>query len=261
MNHPIIDDIPVRLDGVDYHTRRIAVTADWDRPWLVFLHEGLGSVDQWRQFPQQLASSTGRNAVVYDRRGHGFTGPLPGLRDGEYHQEEADILVALLEELHVRQCIPYGHSDGGTIALLAAATRPDVIAALVLEAAHVRVEEKAAAGIRTAQKWYRSGELRQRLHKYHGDHVDAMFSAWADTWLGPHFEDWSIEDRLDGVIVPTLVLQGEHDDYATPGHVDVVAEALGGPVETWLVPGAGHAPHREMTDDVIARVVRFLSGV
>jgi pimeloyl-ACP methyl ester carboxylesterase len=125
----------------------------------------------------------------------------------------------------------------------------------------VSVEEKARAGIVKAQEWYRDGGLRQLLHKYHGDRVDAMFSAWADTWLGPHFEDWSIEERLGAVTAPTLVLQGEHDDYATPGHVDVVAGALGGPVETWLVPGMGHAPHREATDDVIARVVGFLERV
>jgi pimeloyl-ACP methyl ester carboxylesterase len=225
---------------------------------LVFLHEGLGSIPQWRDFPEALAVATGLDAIVYDRRNHGGSDPLPAPRGREYHAEEARILDGLLDGLGIDRAVTYGHSDGATIALLHAAAHPGRVAAVISEAGHAVAEETARDGIRHARRRFRSGRLRDALFVHHGEHVDAMFDAWAGTWLDPMFDDWSIVGDLRRVAAPVLVLQGEHDEYATPAHVGWIADAVSGPTETWIVPGAGHAPHREATGDVVARVAAFL---
>jgi pimeloyl-ACP methyl ester carboxylesterase len=202
--------------------------------------------------------ATGLNAVIYDRQGHGRSERSTEPRRFDYHLLEAGLMAQLLDALDVSRCIPVGHSDGGTIALQFAATEPDRTAALVVEAAHVTVEDAALAGIVAAREQYDAGSLREGLSRYHGDKIDAMFSAWADTWLDPAFSAWSIADELSTVTCPTLIIQGEVDHYATPGHVDVIADAVSGPTETWLIPGVGHSPHREVEDEVVSRVTAFI---
>jgi pimeloyl-ACP methyl ester carboxylesterase len=226
---------------------------------IVFLHEGLGSIEQWRGFPERMCSATGLGAMVYDRRNHGRSDALSSPRGRDYHTEEAAILEELIDALELDAMITYGHSDGATIALLHAARYPDRVAAVVSEAGHIAAEPRARAGIERARERFTSGDLRMALERHHGAHTDAMFAAWADTWLDPSFEDWTIRGELAPLMAPALVLQGDNDEYASPEHVAWIAAEVGGPVETWLVPNTGHAPHRERTEAVIDRVTGFLA--
>ncbi len=225
---------------------------------MIFLHEGLGSIEQWRDFPERMCSVSGINAMVYNRRNHGGSDVLTSSRGRNYHAEEAAVLEELIDALELGSVVTYGHSDGATIALLHAAQYPERVAAVVSEAGHVVAESSARAGIERARARFTSGDLRLALERHHGAHTDAMFAAWADTWLSPAFADWTITGKLGTAVAPALVLQGDHDEYASDDHVDWIADAFGGPVETWLLPNTGHAPHRERTEAVIERVAGFL---
>ncbi len=229
-----------------------------DAPRLLLLHEGLGSIPQWRSFPAALVGATGLDAIVYERRNHGGSDLLPSPRGREYHTEEAEVLDELLDVLGVGRIVSYGHSDGATIALLHAARHPTRVAAVVSEAGHVITQEVARAGIVAAQRRFHDEGLREALVRHHGDKTDAMFTAWSETWLRPEFADWSVVDQLAPITAPVLVLQGERDEYATPDHVHWIADAVGGPSDGWVLPNIGHAPHREASADVVARVVEFL---
>lgn len=230
-----------------------------DGPPLLFLHEGLGCIALWKDFPTALCRSLVREGIVYDRQGYGRSDPLDGPRDPRYlHDEAYLVLPAVLDALDVPRVILIGHSDGGTIALLAAGALPDRVVAVVCEAAHVFVEEITLAGIRAAGEAFAKSDLRRRLQRYHGEKTDATFAAWHDTWLSPVFRSWSIEAELPRVTCPTLVLQGEDDEYGTAAQVAAIARGVSGPVETALIPGCAHVPHHQARDEVTARIERFL---
>ncbi len=228
-------------------------------PPLVFLHEGLGSVALWRGFPGALCARVGRRGLAYDRWGHGRSEALDGPRDARYlHREAIVFLPAVLDALRLPRAALFGHSDGGTIALLFAAAFPDRVAAVVAEAAHVFVEPETLRGIEATAAAFREGTLRQRLARYHGGKTDALFAAWAETWLSPAFRGWNVEPELPRVACPVLVLQGEADQYGTPAQVEAIARGVRGPVETALLPGCGHAPHHEAPGAVLELAAAFL---
>jgi pimeloyl-ACP methyl ester carboxylesterase len=230
-----------------------------DGPPLLFLHEGLGCIALWKDFPAALCRSLDRQGIVYDRQGYGRSDPLERPRDPRYlHDEAYRVLPAVLDALDVARAILIGHSDGATIALLAAGAFPDRVAAIVCEAAHVFVEEITLAGIRAAGEAFAGGDLRRRLQRYHGEKTDATFAAWHDTWLSPAFRGWSIEAELPRVTCPALVLQGEDDEYGTPAQVAAIARGVSGPVDAALIPGCAHVPHHQARADVTARIERFL---
>lgn len=229
------------------------------RPTLVFLHDSLGSIELWRDFPEQLAEQAGCNLLVYDRQGYGrscgFSEPERGL---DYMEKEARILYDLLVHLQVEKPILFGHSDGGSIALLAAALFPESILGLITVGAHVYVEEITLAGIREAMQAFEETDLPQRLRKYHGDNTEAMFRAWAETWTRPDFRNWNIEARLSAVRCPALILQGENDEFGSARQVEDIVRQVSGPVESVLFPGLKHNPHKEAPALVIASVLSFL---
>ena len=248
----------VSIDGVEIGTR-------WVRPWdgkrpspaLVLLHEGLGSIPQWRRFPDLLVAATGSPALLYDRQGHGRSdSPQESRRLDYLHRAAFDELPAVLERCGVRRPLLVGHSDGATIALLYASrfeTR-----GVVSIAGHVRVEQAALDGIRRTMERLDTDGIREALERHHGPKTGALLQAWAVTWLAPWFRGWDIRPKLRSVTCPVLAIQGSDDEYATPGHVDEIAAAVGGPVETWLVPGHGHAPHLASGGWVADRVARWL---
>jgi pimeloyl-ACP methyl ester carboxylesterase len=229
-------------------------------PTLVFLHEGLGSIGLWKDIPDRLAGRLGLPALVYDRWGHGGSEPFDGARTARYLHDEAELfLPALLDALGVAEVALVGHSDGGTIALLHAAAFPERTRALVAVAAHVLVEDVSLAGIRAAVGAYERGDLRRRLARQHGERTDAVFRAWADTWLAPWFRGWNVEDALPRIRAPVLVVQGEADPYGTRRQVDAIAAGVAGPCRTLLLPGLGHAPHHEARDAVVDALASFLA--
>ena len=230
-----------------------------DQPTLVLLHEGLGSIAQWRDVPRQLGAATGLPALVYDRVGHGGSDPLPAAREAHYlHQEAEESLPAVLDACGVAAPVLLGHSDGGTIALLYAANFPTSPRAVVTEAAHVFVEEVTLAGIRAAVAAYESGDLRDRLVRHHGERTGPMFRGWSDTWLSPGFRHWNIEACLPHIRCPILAIQGEDDEYATPAQVRAIAAGAPRRTEVLLLPGCGHTPHHQARERVLREIVRFV---
>lgn len=227
---------------------------------LVLLHEGLGSVAQWRDFPAALAARTGRRVLAYSRSGHGRSDPPPAAHTARFMHDEAARLPAILDAAGIDAAVLFGHSDGGSIALMAAAHQPARVAALLLEAPHVFVEEISLRRIAHTTALYRAGDLRARLARYHAD-VDAAFHGWSDVWLSPAFRDWNLEEYLPHVTCPLLLVQGENDEYGTLRQIETIAAHAAGPVEQLVLPACGHAPHRDQPDEVLARAAAFLSRV
>lgn len=233
-----------------------------DQDVIVVLHQGLGSVGQWRNFPESLAAATGCAVVGYDRWGHGGSDPLVLPRPADFLDQEAQhALPELLDALGLGRVILYGHSDGGSIALMFAASRPERTLAVISEAAHVFSEANAATGFAAVVAAFETGDLRQRLARHHGANVDAMFRGWADVWRSPAMREWRMTDRLSAIRCPVLVMQGANDDHGTPAQVEAIAGGVSGPVETWIIPGCAHSPHLEASAAVVDRCADFLRRV
>jgi pimeloyl-ACP methyl ester carboxylesterase len=246
---------------VDHHRleiQRSAATAA-GAPTLVFLHEGLGSVALWRDFPAQLAAATGCAALVYSRLGYGRSDRLPSPREvGYMHDEALTTLPALLETLGIVDPILIGHSDGASIALIYAGSGHPV-RGLILEAAHVFVEDITVASIAEARVAWHATDLRQRLARYHAD-VDGAFMGWNDIWLDPAFRSWTIEEFLPRVTCPVLAIQGADDEYGTPAQLEALARQVRGPIETLLLPQCKHSPHRDQAEATLAAMARFVAA-
>lgn len=228
------------------------------QPTLVFLHEGLGSVALWRGFPAALAQRTGLSALVYSRRGNGFSESTSGPRTPRYMHEEALVeLPRLLSEEGAGDVVLVGHSDGASIALIYAAEHAQNVRAVVLEAPHVFVEGLSALSIGAIRERYESTDLRERMARHHAD-GDATFYGWNDIWLSPTFRDWNIEEYLERVRAPVLAIQGSNDEYGTLAQLDAIAARAGGPVDRVVLAGCGHAPHADRPAFVTATIADWL---
>ena len=231
-------------------------------PTLVFLHEGLGSISQWRTFPAELCSRLACGALVYNRCGHGKSDPLTRPRSpGFMHDEAMTVLPQLLEVFEIRRPILVGHSDGASIALIHAGSGAGDPFALILEAPHVFVEDVTVARIAELRDLYQTSNLRTKLARHHGANVDTLFQYWTDVWLRPEFRAWNIEDYLPDVKCPALIIQGKQDEYGTDRQVNTLVAALGGRCEGIMLDHCGHAPHidqRKTVEDIMARFVRGL---
>lgn len=237
------------------------IDGDADRPCLVFLHEGLGCTALWKNFPAQLCAATGCPGLIYDRQGYGLSSPLGAKRSVHYlHRAALDELPALLARLLPdRDYLLIGHSDGGSIALLHGAERSPRLRGIITEAAHVSVEPESLAGIRLADQAYATGKLGA-LQKYHGDKTEAIFRAWADTWLAPWYKTWNIEYALASIRCPVLAMQGEGDEYGTPDQVDrIVRQCLD--ARAAMIADCGHTPHHEQRDAVLGAMRDFIAEI
>jgi pimeloyl-ACP methyl ester carboxylesterase len=233
-----------------------------EAPTLVFLHEGLGSVSLWRDFPDRLAAGTGCGALVYSRAGYGKSDPVPLPRPVRFMHDEVEVLAEILERMRVREPILVGHSDGASIALIYAGSHPKIgLRGLILEAPHVFTEPHGLASIAKIGDLYRTTDLRDRLSRHHGANVDVAFRGWNEVWLHPDFAAWNIEEYLAAIQAPILILQGEDDEYGTWKQVEAIERQAGGPVEAIALPDCGHSPHREQPERALGAMVEFVGRV
>jgi pimeloyl-ACP methyl ester carboxylesterase len=222
-------------------------------PLIVFLHEGLGSLAMWKNFPQALCDAAGARGLVYSRPGYGRSTPRASdeVWGVDFMDRQAfEVLPALFTALGVRtQSEPpwfYGHSDGGTIALLYAAAYPKQVAGAIVAAPHIMVEDISVQSIAKARAAYAQTDLKQRLAKYHDD-PDSAFGGWSGAWLTPQFRDWSIADRLGSIACPLLAIQGVHDEYGTLEQIRGIARRKPGTALLELAD-CGHSPHRDQPE-------------
>jgi pimeloyl-ACP methyl ester carboxylesterase len=230
-------------------------------PTLVFLHEGLGSVALWRDFPRKVARRLNAPALVYSRFGYGASDGLQGKRTPRFmHEEALGVLPALLDRLGVERPVLIGHSDGASIALIHAAASARPVRALVCLAPHVFVEPVCVESIAQIRQTYLETDLKQRLAKYHA-RVDDAFLGWADIWLEPEFLTWSIEDLLGQIAQPLLLIQGRDDEYGTLAQLDRIEARAQGPTTRLVLSSCGHSPHRDQEAAVIDAIAAFVDGL
>ena len=228
-----------------------------DRPTIVMLHEGLGSIALWKHFPQRLAERTGCRVLVYSRYGHGGSDKLLEKRPVTFmHHEGEVVLPELLDMLGIERPILLGHSDGGSISLIFAGKYPERPQALILEAPHVFVEDLSIASIAQAKVNYQTADFPQKLGRYHA-HVDATFGGWNDIWLDPEFRAWNIEEYLPAIRCPILCIQGEEDEYGTIAQVKAIQARVPG-TEILMLPNCKHSPHRDQPDATLERMAEFV---
>jgi pimeloyl-ACP methyl ester carboxylesterase len=251
MAYAVVDVGPHRLEY-----ERISAKVD-GAPTFVMLHEGLGSISLWRDFPAQLAARTLSNVVAYSRPGYGGSSPFLKQRTSEYmHEEALVVLPQFLDALEIRNPILFGHSDGASIALINAGGSGREVAGVVVLAPHVFVEDVSLSGIEAANVLYHTTNLRERLGRHHKD-VDAVFGAWRETWLSPAFREWNIEEYLPSIRCPVLAIQGEQDEYGTMEQLERIAR--GAPrVELLKLDRCGHSPHRDQPAAVLDAVVGWM---
>ena len=233
------------------------------RPLIVFLHEGLGSLAMWRDFPQALCDAANVRGLVYSRPGYGGSPSREGDErwDVDYMHRQADeVLPAFLAAVGVKpadgQLWLLGHSDGGSIALLHAARFARAVSGIIVVAPHIFVEDLSVASIEAARRAYLSGDLRDRLSRYHDD-VDATFWRWNDIWLDPRFRNWTIVDRLPLIRCPVLAVQGENDEYGTMAQIDGIARAVP-QTQRLKLATCRHSVHRDQPERLIERVRRVI---
>ncbi|MGE5515735.1 MAG: alpha/beta fold hydrolase [Bacteroidota bacterium] len=253
----------VDIDGVRLECRWAGARRD-GAPVLVFLHEGLGSVSLWRDFPDQVAAATGLAAFVFSRQGYGGSSPIALPRPLDYLEREGrDVLPRVLDAAGIASAILIGHSDGASIALVhAALDRSGRVRAVAALAPHTFVEDVCLAAIAQVRESY-AASLRPRLERHHGANVDNAFYGWNDTWLHPGFKAMDLRPLLPAITVPALVIQGDDDEYASAAQVDEVVAGVGGAVRGLMLPACGHSPQRDQPAAVIAAIaelVRPLSG-
>ncbi len=248
----------VVIDGKRLETVRY--DGDPSRPPIVLLHEGLGSVSLWRDFPALLCERTRCTVIAYSRYGYGASDVMREPREPDYmHHEGEIVLPRLLDALGIARPVLFGHSDGASIALIYAGTHSHGVRALVLEAPHVFVEDISIRSISAAKTAFASTDLPAKLARHHAD-AAATFAGWNDVWLDPRFRDWNIEPYAARVRVPVLLIQGADDEYGTQAQVDAIAAGVPAS-ETLLVSGAGHSPHRDAAELVLERVAAFVERV
>jgi pimeloyl-ACP methyl ester carboxylesterase len=225
---------------------------------LVFLHEGLGSVAMWRDFPARVVEAARCEALVYSRRGYGRSDAITEPRPVTYMHDEALVdLPELLDQLDIRRPVLVGHSDGGSIALVHAAASGRPVSGLVLMAPHVMVEDLSVSSIAAAKVAYETTDLRSRLARYHDD-VDSAFWGWNGVWLDPAFRRWNLEAYLPRIRCPVMAIQGANDEYGTMAQIESIARSVP-QVEVVALERCGHSPHRDQPEATLEAIGRFLA--
>lgn len=251
--------LKIKHTEINYNSIRVEKPTT-DNCVLIFLHEALGSIGQWKGFPDELCKVLLMDGIVYERQGHGSSSSLVLERTSDYlHDYALKEFPAILEEILPpnKKVILVGHSDGGTIALLYAAKYPKRVKAIITMAAHVINEPETIAGIQPAIDAYQAGKL-DGLKKYHGTKTETLFYAWANTWKNPFFENWNICKDISSITVPVLAMQGENDQYGTINQLELIKENISSNVTTLLLNKCGHHPHLEQPKEVIQTIQSWM---
>lgn len=248
--------------GKNHRLHYQLIAGDRNKPYLVYLHEGLGCGAMWNDFPELLCRATGCPGLVYDRLGYGKSSPLHERRTIHYlHHYALQELPKLLENIIPEiSYILIGHSDGGSISLIFGAERPPLLKGIITEAAHVFVDTETVAGIEIATEAWDKGKLKG-LAKYHGDKTGTIFKAWSETWLSPWFKHWNIEYLLPSVEAPLLVIQGRNDQYGTTAQANSIVTKSAGYTHLEIVEDCAHIPHLEAQPVVLASMSAFLNKI
>ena len=252
----------IQVGGIALELQRIDGPGNSERAPVIFLHEGLGSVAMWRDWPREVCRAAGRAGFVYSRRGYGRSQSIPDIRGAgrlkpDYmHREALDVLPGLLAQLGVEQPVLLGHSDGGTIALIHAAHYP--VRACIVMAPHVIVEDVSVQAIEDSRQAWSKTELRARLARYHDD-VDTAFWQWNDIWLDPAFRSFDIRADCRRIHAPVLAMQGRDDTYGTLRQIEEIVPA--GPIRREVLPDCGHSPYRDQPQLTRELVARFLADI
>lgn len=246
-----------RLEYVDIPAHQV------HRPELIFLHEGLGSVSMWRDFPARVAAATGCRTIVYSRFGHGRSSPFPGPHTVRFmHNEGLNILPEFRDKLAIARPVLIGHSTGGPMAMIHAGAGKWEVAGLVVMAPLCFVEEFNLESIRNAKEIFGTTDMKQKLDRYHDD-AEAVFWSWNDIWLNPEFKTWSIEAYLPGIRCPVLAILGEDDEYSTRRQTELIAnQAVNSPdIDLLYLADCRHSPHRDQPEVVLKAIVEFIDGL
>jgi pimeloyl-ACP methyl ester carboxylesterase len=245
-----VDDLSIHTDQGQLFARR------WhggDGTPMVLLHDSLGCVDLWRDFPAQLAQRLHCPVVAYDRLGFGRSDPHPGRLDNDFIAHQARQEFALvLAACNLDRFMVFGHSVGGGMAVGCAAAYPERCVGLMTESAQAFVEDRTLAGIRKAQRAFQDPEQIDRLRKYHGVKTEWVLSAWIDTWLSPSFAAWRLDASAQHPHCAALVIHGDGDEFGSTAHPQLIAAHCKGPVSCAILAGVGHVPHRERPEEVLA---------
>ena len=251
----------ISIQGVNLYYEIInAELLNSGKPLLVFLHEGLGSTQQWKDFPQQLCEKVNCPALLYDREGHGKSDILKSLRGINFMHEQAQIVLPeLFNKLNLFDCdkILIGHSDGASIAIIYAGTYPEKTKAVITEAAHVFIEDVTLSGLKDAVELYKTGRLKELLYKYHGQNTESMFNGWADTWQRDEFTDWNIEEYLKKISCPFLAIQGHDDQYGTIAQLESIKKNVK-KSDIYHISSCGHIPHHQSRETVLKNMADFI---
>ena len=232
-------------------------TGNPDLPPIVLLHEGLGSVAMWRDFPTRLAGATGARVIAYSRRGYGKSSPREGAYTPDYmHAEARETLPALLDFWGLTAPVLVGHSDGASIALIYGAEPECRAAGIAVLAPHTFVEDVSIRSIAAAKDAFADTDLKDKLGRYHDD-AEHAFRGWNDGWLDPAFRDWNLEALLPAIRCPVLAIQGEDDPYGTMAQIDGIERAVTAPFERLDLASCGHSPHREKPAETLAALTAF----
>jgi pimeloyl-ACP methyl ester carboxylesterase len=254
-----LDFLTVQSRRIEY-VRLQAKKPKAQTPTIVMLHEGLGSIAMWRDFPQQVADATGSEVLVYSRYGYGNSDPIDKSHAVDYmHKEAMESLPDLIDQLNIKKPILFGHSDGGSIALIHAGGAGRDLTGVIAMAPHVLVENLSVASIAAAKEAYLNSNLREKLGRYHAN-VDSAFWGWNDIWLHPDFLLWNIEKYLPSIICPVLAIQGVDDAYGTMEQINIIGRKAKN-VELLKLPQCGHSAHKDQTLAVLKAVAAFVEKI
>ena len=248
-------------DGQQIHAMHGIHDKGAGKPTLVFLHEALGHIRMWKNFPEQLAEKLGCNVFVNERLGYGESSPITLPRADDYLVPEGERrLEETLDAAGIDKVVLIGHSDGGTVALIGAATLGERVVAMITEAAHIYADHLTLKGIREAVELYQTTNLPERLARYHGDRTDHLFRAWSETWLREScHQNMDFRSWLKDIRCPSLIIQGKDDQYGVPEQVTDICDGIGSNAEPRFVDNCGHVPHLEASEAVLEVMAEFLA--